>query len=282
MLGHDVLPELRARGWEPVALDLADLDLTDPAAVARLSSGEFGRDVTWCVNCAAYTAVDRAEEEKDAAHAVNALAAGYVAQACALAGVRVLHMSTDFVFDGEASEPYTETAAPNPLGTYGRTKLEGEEAVLAGGRAAIVVRTAWLYGPGGKCFPKTIAAAWDAGEPLRVVGDQIGNPTYTRDLARVLADLIEKGPPGGVYHAAGPDAMSWHAFSRLSLRVYAERSGNVKPIEIEEIRTSDRPTPARRPKYSALSFAKCASLGIAPMRPTAAALREFWSRARDR
>ena len=278
MLGQDLVLELRKRSWDTVALDIANLDLTDPVAVARLSSGEFGPEVRWCVNCAAYTAVDGAEDHKDAAYAVNALAPGYVGQACAIAGVRLLHVSTDFVFDGESSEPYDESARPNPLAVYGRTKLDGEEAALAAGCAALVVRTAWLYGPGGKCFPKTMLRAWLEGGSLRVVADQFGTPTYTGDLARVLGDLIERDPPAGVYHAGGPDTMSWHAFAELSLRVYAELSRDGRGIDIAPIRTEDWPTPARRPRYSALSFGKCASLGIAPMRPTVEALREFWTR----
>jgi dTDP-4-dehydrorhamnose reductase len=274
MLGGDVVTELTGRGWQAVPLDMADLDLTDPVQVARISSGEFGKP-DWCVNCAAYTAVDRAEDERDAAYAVNALAPGYVAQTCRMAGIRMLHISTDFVFDGSAAEPYDENAQPNPLGVYGHTKLEGEEAAAG----AVIARTAWLYGPRGACFPKTMARAWEAGKSLRVVADQQGNPTYTADLARVLVDLIDRDVPAGVYHTAGVDTMSWHRFAEVALQTLAEVKGIGRPVEIQPISTDDWPTPARRPHYSALSFAKCASLGIAPMRPTSEALREFWLRS---
>jgi dTDP-4-dehydrorhamnose reductase len=275
MLGRDVVAALTALGRPPVALDIADLDLTDPSAVARIASGEFG-EASWCVNCAAYTAVDRAEEERDAAYTVNAVAPGYVAQACLAAGMRLLHISTDFVFDGEAREPYDEDAAPNPLGVYGKSKLEGEEAVI--GRGALVVRTAWLYGPHGKCFPKAMLNAWKAGRTLRVVADQFGCPTYTAELARVVADLMETEAPAGIYHAAGAEIMSWHVFAQTALNAYADLHGEGPAPVIEAIRTEDWPTLVRRPKFSALSFAKCTALGIAPMRPTADCLRDFWSR----
>ncbi len=154
--------------------------------------------------------------------------------------------------------------------------MEGEEAAVG----AVVVRTAWLYGPSGKCFPKSIVGAWQASKPLRVVDDQFGNPTYSADLAKVLGDLIEKDAAPGIYHAAGPNTMSWCEFARLAVEAYAEvfQCGHLPPVE--PIATSAWPTAAKRPRYSALSFAKCAGLGIEPMRPAPAALREFWQRVR--
>lgn len=262
MLGGDMVREFLNRGWDVVGLDVAELDVTDPLEVSRLSTDEFGSGLSWCVNCAAYTAVDRAEKEKDAAYSVNGLAPGYIAGACAIAGMRLLHVSTDFVFDGEAREPYDEQARPRPLGVYGLSKLEGEEAVA--GRATIV-RTAWLYGPHGKCFPKTILGAWREGKPLRVVSDQVGSPTYTGDLARVIGDLVEAKVPNGLYHAAGPDTMSWHSFAEAALRAHHVVSGiDTGSVRIEAIRTADWPTPAKRPLFSALSFAKCAASASNP------------------
>jgi len=277
MLGRDLAAAFERGGWEVVGLDIAELDLTDPSAVARMAAGEFG-EASWCVNCAAYTAVDHAESDPDAALRINALAPSYIAQACIAGGMKLLHVSTDFVFDGISDEPYSEEAPTHPLGVYGQTKMQGEEAVLQAGGRAIVVRTAWLYGPHGKCFPKSILNGWLGGRRLRVVADQFGNPTYTAELARVLVQLVELDPPGAIYHASGSETMSWHAFAQTALTTYAELHGTELVPEIEPIRTEDWPTPARRPRYSALSFAKCASLGIAPMRPTRECLREFWSR----
>jgi dTDP-4-dehydrorhamnose reductase len=145
--------------------------------------------------------------------------------------------------------------------------------------AALVVRTAWLYGARGKCFPKTIIQAWLDERPLRVVADQVGTPTYTRSLAGVLADLIEKDPAGGIKKAAGPDIMTWHAFALLAIETYArERELRDRPIVVEPICTSEWPTPAPRPPYSALACHKIAALGIQAMPPAGEALRDFCRR----
>lgn len=271
MLGTDVRAELERRGHEVVTPSSSELDITNPHSVAE----GVRQGIDWCINCAAYTAVDKAETEVDAATLLNALAPGYLARACAMAGTRLIYVSTDFVFDGSKTEPYTEEDKTNPLGAYGRTKREGEEAVMASGASALIVRTSWLYGPNGNSFPKTMINAWLAGKNLRVVADQIGTPTYTGDLARVLVDLVELGPEAGIYHAAGPDVMSWHEFARMVIEAYRDLRGLDNPVEIKPIKTEDWPTPAVRPKYSALSSGKLQSFGVEPMRPTREALREF-------
>src|SRR5205807_3030147 len=182
----------------------------------------------------------------------------------------------DFAFDGLANQPYLENQPTNPQGAYARSKVQGEEAVLAAHANAIIARTAWLYGPNGNSFPKTIIRAWLAGKNLRVVSDQTGSPTYTADLARVLVELIEKDAQRGIYHTAGPDAMNWHELAMLALTAHRDEVLHEdRPILVEPIRTEDWPTPAKRPKYSVLSFEKTASLGIKPMRGTREALREF-------
>ncbi len=277
MLGSDLLTHLRARGHEPVAPASTELDVTDPVAHAEIVTGKYG-EFRWCVNCAAYTAVDKAEEEVREATELNAFGPGLLARSCLMAGARLLHISTDFVFDGEDSEPYREDAPTNPLGVYGRTKREGEEAVLTTHPNAVVVRTSWLYGPNGKCFPRTIVNAWEAGKGLRVVADQVGSPTYTGDLARILVDLIERDPFPGTYHAAGPEAMSWHEVARRTLEAYKRITGGQAGILVEPIRTVDWPTPARRPRMSALSSEKLLALGIPPMQPIDEALEEFCRR----
>lgn len=265
MLGSDLGPELVRRGCIVSSPSSGEANVVDPTQVAEW----LGKGWDWVVNLAAYTQVDKAEIETDCAIAVNALGAGYVARACAIHGTPLLHVGSDFVFDGALRRPYTEADPTNPLGAYARTKRQGEEAVLLSGARAMLVRTAWLFGPHGSSFPRTILRAARAGKPLRVVDDQTGSPTYTTDLSRVLADLIDLGPEPGVYHAAGPEPMTWHELAVRTLRA----AGIDAPVE--PIGTEDWPTPATRPAYSVLSFEKCAGLGIAPMRPIDEALREF-------
>jgi len=277
MLGTDMAVELTKRGHEFFAPSLEELDLTDPVSVAKVAAGDFG-DFDWCINCAAYTFVDKAESEQQLAYEINAMGPSFLAKSCALKGIKLLHVSTDFVFDGEGKRPYVEDDKTNPLGAYGRTKHEGEVAVLAGNPNTVVARTAWLYGPNGNSFPKTMIRASDAGKTLKVVGDQVGCPTYTGDLARVLCDLVEKNAFPGIYHTTGPDAMSWHAFASMTLEEWAKVNGKPAPTPIESIRTEDWPTPTKRPAYSVLSFEKTAALGIAPMRPVRDAVHEFCER----
>ena len=273
MLGSDLVAELASRGHDVLSPARSELDITNPESAAAVAIGEFSAD--WCFNCAAYTAVDKAESEPQLAHEINALGASYLAKACAAAGIRLLHVSTDFVFDGKATEPYTEDAPTQPLGAYGRTKWEGERAVLEGHPNALIARTAWLYGPNGPSFPRTMIRAWAAGKTLRVVSDQVGSPTYTADLARVLADLADRNAFPGVYHTAGSESMSWHALAEIAIRQWAALTGGPEPAAIEAIRTEDWPTPTERPAYSVLSFEKTAALGIAPMRPVREAVAEF-------
>ncbi len=277
MLGTDVVAEFTRRGHDVVGYFLIEeLDITDPVAVAELASN--AHRAQWCLNCAAYTAVDKAESEREAAFALNTLAPGYLAGACAMAGIKFLHLSTDFVFDGEAPTPYEEDAPTKPLGYYGLTKRDGEDAVLAGLPTALIVRTAWLYGPNGPSFPRTMIRAWEAGKSLRVVADQVGCPTYTGDLARTLADLVEKDAYPGIYHAVGPEIMSWHEFALRTLKVWEARKSSPRKVEIEPIPTEAYPTPARRPKYSVLSTKKLEGEGISAMRSVDEALAEFTNR----
>ncbi|HVT11017.1 MAG TPA: dTDP-4-dehydrorhamnose reductase [Fimbriimonadaceae bacterium] len=275
MLGTDLVAELRSRGHAVTTPSLAELDIADPESVVRI--GELG-EFDWVINCAAYTAVDKAETEVREATEVNHLGAGYLAGAVQGIGAKLVHVSTDFVFDGKATEPYREDAPTNPLGVYGRTKRDGEEAVRASNANALIVRTAWLYGPNGSSFPRTMIRAHQAGKRLRVVADQTGSPTYTADLARVLVDLAEKNAFPGIYHAVGPEAMTWHAFATRAIRAWQRVRGEPEGVEIEPIKTEDWPTPAARPKYSVLSMEKIAELGIAPMRPVDEALEEFCRR----
>ena len=277
MLGSDLVPEIVARGHEVVAPTIDEVDITDPTSMAKLGSGEFGQ-FDWTINCAAYTAVDNAETEVREATLVNTIGAGYLASALQGIGSKLMHISTDFVFDGRGTEPYLEDAITNPLGVYGRTKRDGEEAVLSHNANALVVRTSWLFGPYGNSFPRTMIRAFLAGKSLRVVADQTSCPTYTADLARVLVDLIEKNAFPGIYHAVGPEAMTWHEFALRAISAWQAVHGLGDDVVIEGIRTEDWPTSAVRPKYSVLSTQKVEGLGIGPMRPLDEALMDFCAR----
>ncbi len=268
LLGVEVLEALELAGHETVGLG-HEFDISDPMCVARISVSDLGH-LDWVVNCAAYTSVDKAEEDRQAAYDTNALGPAYLGDACSSAGVKLLQVSTDFVFDGVADRPYTEEDSTNPLNVYGETKLAGEKS-LQGNHLAVVVRTSWLFGPRGKCFPKSILAAADAGKNLRVVADQIGTPTYTPFLASRLVEVIQINPFPGVYHLAGPDAMSWHRLAELAL-------SECRPsyaTHVEPIPTTEWPTPAQRPKYSALDSTSLVNAGVTPILSIEESLHAF-------
>lgn len=269
MLGRAVVEALRARGHEAVPALRSDLDLANPESIAKLATEGFG-PLDGVINCAAYTAVDRAESEERAATDANGLGVSYLGAACQSLGVGFVHVSTDFVFDGLSPEPYPEDAPTNPLSAYGRSKLYGESA-LAGNPFARVVRTAWLFG-NARCFPFTMLNAHRAGKSLRVVADQRGNPTYVPDLARVLVELWEKDGFPGVYHAVGPETTTWHDFAVRAIRAATGETPDIAPVPTEAY-----PTPAVRPKNSALADSKLRAMGIAPMRPLDEALAD-WAR----
>lgn len=273
LLGTEIVSRAHLAGVEAVAPSMAEFDITDPMSSARLAAGEYG-SFDWIVNCAAYTAVDLAESEPDAAFAANALAPGYLSKASAALGAAFMQISTDFVFDGLKRTPYAPTDKVNPLSVYGRSKLAGEEAALAGNPQACVIRTAWLFGPNAKCFPRTIIQAWLAGKSLRVVSDQIGSPTYARDLAStIIAACVAKLQPG-TYHAAGLDVCSWHELAVRSISAYCEVYELQMP-HIDAVSTDMWPTPASRPPYSALDSSDLAKLGLLKMRPLAESLYEL-------
>lgn len=216
------------------------------------------------INAAAYTAVDRAETEPDAAHRANAEGPGLLARHCADAGIKLIHVSTDYVFDGAKGAPYVESDPPNPIGVYGASKLAGEQAVLASGAQAIVLRTSWVYSSVGRNFVLTMLNAARKTDRLRVVADQIGCPTATTDLAAAIlaiADRLRDGwrpEYGGVFHAAGTGWTSWHG---LAEAVFAAAAVHGAPAPIvEPIATADWPTPVRRPADSRLDCAALASV----------------------
>ena len=243
MLGRDVLAAAEAIGHDVIGLAHADLDVTDVTAAAGAIADVRPSTV---INCAAWTDVDGAESAPDAAAAVNGMGAGTVARAAAAAGAWTIHVSSDYVFDGRKREPYLESDPTNPISAYGTSKLAGELAVgeAAPGRHTIV-RSSWLFGIGGPCFPATILRLASDGGPLRVVDDQIGCPTYTGHLAQALLD-VARAQVGGILHAAADGQCSWFEFAR-EIVAAAGLAVDVSPCTTEEF-----PRPAARPANSVL------------------------------
>jgi len=234
--------------------DLPEGDIAERQAMEALVTRH---GIGLIVNCAAYTAVDRAESEPDAAWRANALGAGVLAALCADRGLALVHISTDYVFDGTAAAPYTEDQPVHPMGVYGRTKAEGERMIAESGCRAAVVRTAWLYSEFGNNFVKTMLRLGAERERLTVVDDQRGTPTYAPDLARAILTLVGRGVEGfEIYHFSDRGEISWYDFAR---RIF-ELTGN--PIEVVPVGTKDYPTPARRPAYSVLDKSKIEAAGV--------------------
>ncbi|MDH3901578.1 MAG: dTDP-4-dehydrorhamnose reductase, partial [Gammaproteobacteria bacterium] len=227
-------------------------DFLDPAAVAR-QADRLRPD--WVINCAAWTLVDKAETESEPAFVINRDSPGMLAGAVARHGGRLLHVSTDFVFDGRQARPYREDDSPNPIGAYGRSKLEGEQAVLAALPGAVILRTAWIYGVRGHNFVKTIIRAAVADRPLRVVDDQVGSPTWSRDIAGAITVLVEK-EACGLYHYTNSGSTSWHGFATAILADAPQAGFDLLTDTVEPIPTSAWPTPAARPPYSVLDTHK--------------------------
>lgn len=248
-LGRSLVAEGERRGLAVIALDRTALDVTDRGGVAAAVAEHRP---AWVFHCAAATKVDRCESERGWAERLNAEAPGFVAAACAASGAKLVHYSTDFVFDGTKNEPYLEDDPVRPLSVYGSTKAAGEAAVR-GSRLDrwLILRSQWVYGPGGRCFPAAILAKARAGENLRVVDDQRGSPTMTEDLARASLDLARLCDAGradyGLYHAAGSGVVSWYEFALLIL----EHAG-IRGVKIEAIGSDALDLPASRPAYSVL------------------------------
>ncbi len=265
-LGRDLQEVLADQ--DVTALDLPLVDITDPQSVAA-ALAETNPDVV--INAAAYTAVDAAETDEAVATLVNGTAPGIIAAACAQRpGTRMVQVSTDYVFSGDARSPYTEDSEPDPRSAYGRSKLIGERAV----REALpddsyVVRTAWLYGRHGANFVKTMLRLESEREQLSVVDDQIGQPTWSADLARQIRALVEADAPAGTYHGTNSGQVSWHGFTQEIFRLSGADPQRVGPTTTDQF-----PRPAPRPAYSVLGHEGWAQAGVAPMRPWDEALAE--------
>lgn len=243
MLGQDLAAAARGAGHDVAAMSRAELDITDLGAV-EAAAGAFCPDAV--VNCAAFTDVDGAEERVADAEVVNGAGAGNVARAALGVGAWTVHISSDYVFDGRKGSAYVESDPVDPLSSYGRSKLSGERSVAAGApRRHTIVRSSWLFGAGGPCFPATILRLARERDELMVVDDQVGCPTFTGHLAAALVDVCVRRPVGVVHLAAG-GSCSWYEFAREIVKA-AGVSCEVKPC-----RTSQMPRPARRPANSVL------------------------------
>jgi dTDP-4-dehydrorhamnose reductase len=292
MLGRDLSQDLGVAGAQITTLTRAELDLTDPGACVRAVEGH---DVV--VNSAAWTAVDAAEEHEAEAFAVNATGVANIARACDIAAARLVHVSSDYVFgggvfgggvfgggvfgggvsgggdpaEGRARTPYSEIDPLAPASAYGRSKAAGEWAARALNQDTLVVRTAWLYGAHGRCFPRSIAAALAERPTLDVVSDQVGQPTWTRDVAELVRQLLAVEAPPGTYHATSSGQTSWHGFARA----VAEAVG-ADPERVHETSSSAystaRPS-APRPTYSVLGHHTLDQVGVEPIGPW----RERWA-----
>ena len=271
MLGREVGGVLRADGFPFVESDV-EVDITDWGAVSSFAESQ---PLDWIVNCAAYTAVDKAEEEPERAFALNRDGPANLARLCASRGARLLHISTDYVFDGEKKDSYQETDTPNPRSVYGKSKLAGEQTVrghLPHGH--IIVRTAWLFGPHGKNFVSTMLRLMKERDELRVVNDQHGCPTFAGDLARAIVSLVTSdaawrgGEPAvlagsdsssggtGTYHFCNAGATNWHAFASEIYRRARSLGLVSSDCRIEGIPSSEYPTAAPRPANSVLDTSR--------------------------
>ena len=258
-VGSEVVSAMHRLGHDVIAPGRSGLDLMQPSQVEHRVTLLVP---DWIINCAAYTQVDRAESELEQAMTVNRDSAAALARVAAARNARLLHISTDFVFDGSQSRPYREDDLPNPLGVYGRSKLEGEQAVREALPGAVILRTAWVYGVHGHNFVKTMLRIAGEGRPLRVVDDQTGTPTWARDIAGAITALVQ-ADASGLFHYTNAGSVSWCGFAGAILSAAAQAGFEIRTQAVEPITTADYPTPARRPAYSVLDTGKIqAQLGL--------------------
>jgi dTDP-4-dehydrorhamnose reductase len=263
MLGSDLEQELRRAGHKVIGLNRSNLDLTiSPSELARQISSQGQFD--FLVNCVAYTAVDKAESEPDQARIVNGEYAGKLASVAKELGARFVHISTDYVFDGTSNTPYRPEDRTNPQSAYGRSKLAGEIAVQESGADYQIFRTAWLYGANGPCFPKTVQRVLGQAGSMKVVADQVGQPTWTVDLAKLIIahSKLDQAARPRIVHGTASGQASWFDFASEIARSLGHDSEKV----VQPITTADYPTPAMRPAYSVLDNQNETGLSIGDWR----------------
>lgn len=275
-LGRDLLLRARERKWTPTGADMPDCDITDRHCLQE-TIASTGR-VAAIINAAAYTAVDKAESEPERAYAVNRDGAGVLADVCRNHGIPLIHISTDYVFEGLQTRPYLPTDAVNPQGVYGRSKAEGEERIRQRCDRHVIVRTSWLFGRYGSNFVKTMIRLGKERETLSVVDDQVGCPTYAGDLAGALLDIaayVTQHRDGwGTYHFCNEVPVTWYAFARRILAL-ARPYETLRIHEILPILASHYPVPAPRPHYSVLDCSSTEARFGVERRPWESALREM-------
>jgi len=249
--------------------DIDELDLCDKKAVLDfIRRGRYA----YIINCAAYTAVDRAESDAERCMRINRDAVGHLATAAREVSARIIHISTDYVFSGDATSPYREDGLLEPKGAYGRTKAAGEWAVRCNTDDYLIVRTAWLYGAGGKCFPKTMRDLSQTHETLSVVTDEVGQPTWTVDLADLIVRLVDAEAPTGIYHGTSSGKTNWHGFTREIVASIGK-----DPDMVKETTAAAFKRPAPRPHYSVLGHDALERIGVEPIGDW----KERWLAAKD-
>jgi dTDP-4-dehydrorhamnose reductase len=266
MLGTDLAAILAKKGFKAHLLDLPDFDITDPQQLAEAVAAAAGSTI---VNCAAYTNVEKAESEPDLAYRVNAEAVGRLGRlAAAAAGAGVLHISTDFVFDGKGDRPYTETDPTNPINAYGKSKLAGEKLLAQSGCRFCIIRVEWTYGPAGSNFVKKLVDKAKKGSPLKVVEDQIGSPTATTEAAEAICKLLPE-PPEGIFHFAAAGFISRYEMARFIF----DKLGMT--VDLTGCKSSDFATAAVRPLNSRFNCSKIQSILAKPIRNWQEPLEHF-------
>ncbi|MDR0456006.1 MAG: dTDP-4-dehydrorhamnose reductase [Treponema sp.] len=264
MLGTELSLLLEKSGLPFVGTD-CEIDITDTAALEQFAKKQ---SVGWIINCAAYTAVDRAEEDAENCRRLNTLGAGNIATCAKSIGARLIHISTDYVFDGNGNRPYREDDATNPIGVYGLTKREGELAILENNPRSYIIRTAWLYGRHGNNFVHTMLRLMNERDEIKVVNDQRGSPTWTFDLASAVLAFIKnvdagKDIPFGIYHYTNEGNITWFDFAKEIFRQGREGGQIVKDCAVKPCTSAEYPAKVKRPVYSMLDKSKIkAALGI--------------------
>ncbi|MCL2222322.1 MAG: dTDP-4-dehydrorhamnose reductase [Oscillospiraceae bacterium] len=265
-LGHDVIAKLKKRNITHKGIDIAELDITDSDAVDAYITESKPKSV---IHCAAYTAVDRAEDEPELTFLVNSVGSENIAKACRKVDAEVIYISTDYVFDGKGNSPYETDSAKKPIGVYGKSKLAGEEAIMNHiPLRHYIVRISWVFGKNGNNFVKTMLKLAETRDELSVVSDQIGSPTYTPDLAALLCDIV-LSEKYGTYHATNEGYCSWAEFAEEIMQISGSK------CKINHIPTEQYPTKAVRPKNSRLSKRSLDEAGFGRLPEWQDALRRF-------
>ncbi|MGL4912419.1 MAG: dTDP-4-dehydrorhamnose reductase [Romboutsia sp.] len=264
-LGHDVLNEINLRGHNPIVLTRDELNL---ASLSDIKNTIISHNPDSIIHCAAYTQVDLAEDNKDICQTINSLAVKEIALGAKELNIPLIYLSTDYIFDGNKSSPYKEDDLANPINIYGKTKYEGELYIKNIMDKYFIVRISWVFGQNGNNFVKSMLKLSKEKKELSVVDDQIGSPTYTKDLAPLLIDMVESDKYG-IYHATNEGFCSWYEFAKEAFK-YKEITISLNPIK-----TSQYPTKAKRPLNSKLSKCKLSASGFKPLRHWKEALHDY-------